>query len=230
MKNRSIFILIFITISIIHLNCDSENNQILNPPTKYGSLSGFIFDIFNNWPVQNATITINSHSDTITTDSNGYFSIDSISVGNHKFVIQKEGYISDSSDVDILENENSTITRHLEHNSFFMVTDSLVYQQKSKGTFYIINKYKSSVYIWTCSSLYLYVEKYEGDHWELIGIPICNGLVGHRTMEFISNAIYPIELINRSTGIYRFYLHCSFEKNFEEKQAPIIYSNIFEIL
>jgi hypothetical protein len=213
----------------ILLSCESINDSFISQEIKYGSISGNILDEFNNWPICSAKIIILSSSDTVLTDTSGYFSADSITIGKHQIIIQKSGYNTDSSIIEIFENENTIYTHHLAHNSFFIITDSLEYQYGSQVLLYIVNNDTSSVYIWTCSMLYLYCEKFELDHWELVSIPICNGFIAHQTIEFPRDCIIPYHIYSGRSGIYRVYLHYSHEENFNENLEPIKYSNIYKI-
>ena len=115
------------------------------------------------------------------------------------------------------------------HNSFFIITDSLEYHPDSKIQLYIVNKDTSSVYIWTCITLFLYGEKFESDHWELFSVPLCNGLVGPGIIEIPKEGVMDTGIYNGGSGKYRAYLHYSYERNFIENSAPIKYSNTFQI-
>jgi len=78
-------------------------------PLPQGSVEGYIYKetIDGNFPLEEALVSITGSINTSLTDSEGYFRIDEVSIGNRTLTITKEGYIS-CSIPDILIKEGET--------------------------------------------------------------------------------------------------------------------------
>lgn len=109
-KNKKIFknllILFLLSFSLLLLN------GCLFSPLPKGSAEGYVYKetIDGNFPLEGALVSINGSSNIALTDSEGYFRIDEVSVGNRKLTITKEGYDNcNISDVIIKEGETTLV-------------------------------------------------------------------------------------------------------------------------
>ena len=80
-------------------------------PLPKGSMEGYVYKetIDGNFPLEGALVSITSSVNTTLTDSEGYFRVDEISIGNRTLTIAKEGYISYSIPDIIIEEGETTL-------------------------------------------------------------------------------------------------------------------------
>ncbi len=78
-------------------------NICLTLETEFGSLTGIVTDSFDNSPIQDATISYDNLFST-TTNNNGEYNFDYISVGEHIITVSKQGYFTETDTVNILAN------------------------------------------------------------------------------------------------------------------------------
>ena len=105
-------------------------------PLPKGSVEGCVYKetIDGNFPLEGAQVSITSSTNTALTDSEGYFRIDEVSVGNRKLTITKEGYDNcNISDVIIEEgettlvNDGEPIIIHTSDGGKFLLDSGIVY-------------------------------------------------------------------------------------------------------
>jgi len=126
----SVIFLILLSFSLLLLN-----GCIFSPFPK-GSAEGYAYKetIDGNFPLEGAQVSITSSTNTALTDSEGYFRIDEVSVGNRKLTITKEGYDNcNISDVIIEEgettlvNDGEPIIIHTSDGGKFLLDSGIVY-------------------------------------------------------------------------------------------------------
>jgi len=103
-KNLLILSLLFYSLLIL--------NGCLFSPLPKGSVEGYVYKetIDGNFPLEGVLVSITGSVNTAPTDSEGYFWIDEVSIGNRTLTIIKEGYSSCSiTDIVIEEGEITLI-------------------------------------------------------------------------------------------------------------------------
>lgn len=101
-----VIFLILLTFSLLLLN------GCLFLPLPKGSVEGYVYKetIDGNFPLEGALVSITGSMNTTLTDSEGYFWIDEVSIGNRILTITKEGYINCSvADITIEEGETTLV-------------------------------------------------------------------------------------------------------------------------
>ena len=83
----------------------------LFPPLPKGSMEGYVYKetIDGNFPLEGALVSVTTSINTTLSDSEGYFRVDEISIGNRRLTITKEGYISYSIPDIIIEEGETTL-------------------------------------------------------------------------------------------------------------------------
>lgn len=101
----SVIFLILLSFSLLLLN------GCLFVPLPKGSVEGYVYKetIDGNFPLEGAQVSITGSSNTAETNSEGYFRIDEISIGNRTFTITKKGYINYSKPDIIIEEGETTL-------------------------------------------------------------------------------------------------------------------------
>ena len=75
-----------------------------------GNISGTIKDASNSEPVSNASISLSGESTQSTSSGSlGAYSFNSIPIGNYQIVVNKIGYVSDSKNVTVSAEKNSSV-------------------------------------------------------------------------------------------------------------------------
>jgi len=101
-----------------------------------GSVEGYVYKeiIDGNFPLEGALVSITGSINTSLTDSEGYFRVDEVSIGNRTLTIAKEGYINCSiSDIIIEEDETTLVNNgnpiilHAEDGGKFLLDSGIVY-------------------------------------------------------------------------------------------------------
>jgi len=133
-KNKKIFknLLILFILSFFLLLL----NGCLFSTLPKGSIEGYVYKetIDGNFPLEGALVSITGSSNIAETDSEGYFRIDEVSVGNRKLTITKEGY-DDCNIPDVIIEEGETtlvnngnpIILHAEDGGKFLLDSGIVY-------------------------------------------------------------------------------------------------------
>jgi len=101
-----IFLLFLLSFSLLLLT------GCLFSPLPKGSAEGYVYKetIDGNFPLEEARVSITGSSNIALTDSEGYFRIDEVSIGNRTLTITKEGYDScNISDITIEEGKTTLV-------------------------------------------------------------------------------------------------------------------------
>jgi len=150
-----VIFLILLTFSLLLLN------GCLFLPNSKGGVEGYVYKetIDGNFPLEGALVSITASINTTLTDSEGYFRIDEISIGNRTLTITKEGYINCSiSDIIIEEgeatlvNDGNPIIIHVSDGGKILLDTGIIYYNQEDynnaiTTFQqLINDYPDSEY------------------------------------------------------------------------------------
>ncbi len=83
-------------------------------PFYFGSLSGYVYDNFNDQPLRGVEINTNPSSSVVFSDSTGYFEIEEIASGEYSFTANINGYEKEFINASIINGVTTEITFKLE--------------------------------------------------------------------------------------------------------------------
>ena len=100
-----------LSISILFLvSCSDEKLNFID----VGKLTGRVVEANSFTPISNAKITMSPTNNSVFTDSDGYFSIDEVLVGDYSVRAQKEGYLAENEPVSISADVTTNVIFELE--------------------------------------------------------------------------------------------------------------------
>lgn len=118
-----------------HYPEDYRFKENLDTPPSFGTITGTVVDI-NNVVIQGATISVMNNSVTASSDVNGEFTL-TLPVGNYTLLVEKEGYVSASTDITIMSGETQ------QHN----ITLGIEIQP---GDYLTLGTYLGEPIVWRC--------------------------------------------------------------------------------
>ena len=227
------YILFAIIVWAFYFACEQKvsnpTESILNG---IGGIKGKIIDGYTNRPVSSSIIFTSPNSDTLISDSLGYYRANSLSSGIYEVICFKSGFFPDTQSVNILADSIINIDFILKHNNLFAVTDSLIYNivESARNVHVTINNFSDHIYFLNmCSELEYAIEKYNDSDWQIVQIPGCFFM-------YISHwvAFQPGQSLNWTrqifqNGKYRIHFPYSISGDDDLSNSPKLYTNEFYI-
>jgi TolB protein len=116
-KSMRIAFVLLCTISVIisFHGCSEDKLDVYAT----GILDGTILDFTSEMNLEGAILTTNPPTVSVASDSSGYFIFSTIEVGEYNLIARKNGYISESVTVNVIESKTSTVVILLERSSAY---------------------------------------------------------------------------------------------------------------
>ncbi len=227
------YIAISLLLILLFSHCTSDNQNILKSKTQQcGHINGYITSDTSKGII-GAKIETHPPTDTFYTDSSGFFSIDSIPVGEYLIISSKSNFSPDSQLVIVFTDSITTVNFSLLKKTLIATTDSSEYSYNGSPVFIYLtikNVTDSTVYFSHCGGLYIHaIERFEKEEWKKISWwgRICLDIYSQGVKALEVDSLYREKIVFSSQGIYR--LFYPFGRSYDSSREDSLYSNTFII-
>ena len=196
-----------------------------------GRIYGFVLDKITKQAIPDARIVISQSGMFTSTDSSGYFEIDSLKGGYYSLYAIRENYYRDSVNIYLRSNEEFSTNLIISFKGLYAITDStqyhLIYPQNNI-TVRIINNAEFTHYLWWWCGIMYGSFRYNGTNWESFDVgPPCIHLYAQDLIQLAAkDSIFTSMSVN-GEGTFYIHFHYRIAENDVDRN---LYTNIFEVL